>query len=319
MSALEEQLVSELAEHLAAGRTRVAIIGLTREALAVAAAAYGLGGDAAIFDPDPLAGGHPWGAPWPELAASAPDVVVVAADRDKERLLRAAADAFDGTSPLPHVVLSGLGHQEVRDSVFDELEAPALVPSYATGHPHTRAHLYDCLKSAAAHGRSGAVVELGAFKGGTAVWLAKAVSRLGLRDAPVIAFDAWDDFPPRRSLLDLYEHPRCVFRDLHAVRQSTETYGIELVPGDIFETAPARLAREAILLAFVDTDNYSGARAALAVIVPNLVMGGAIVLDHFVTTPDYAYTVGERIAATEAIQDAGLLHLQGTGVFVNVA
>jgi len=160
------------------------------------------------------------------------------------------------------VVLGGLGHQDARDPVFDELEAPALVTSYATGHPYTRAHLYDCLRSAAAHGRSGAVVELGAFKGGTAVWLAKAVGRLGLRDTPVIAFDAWDGFPPRRSLLDLYEHPRCVFRDLDGIRRATEPYGIELVPGDIFETAPARLPREPVLLAFVDTDNYSGARAA---------------------------------------------------------
>jgi hypothetical protein len=38
-----------------------------------------------------------------------------------------------------------------------------------------------------------------------------------------------------------------------------------------------------------------------------------------VTTPDYVYTVGERIAATEALQEAALLHLHGTGVFVNVA
>ena len=151
------------------------------------------------------------------------------------------------------------------------------------------------------------------------MWLAEAVRRLDLRGTPVIAFDAWDGFPPRRSLLDLYEHSRCVFRDLEAVRRYTEPYGIELVPGDIFETAPARLASELILLAFVDTDNYSGARAALTTIIPNLVPGGAIILDHFVTTRDYVYTVGERIAATEALQDAELLHLHGTGVFVNVA
>jgi hypothetical protein len=91
------------------------------------------------------------------------------------------------------------------------------------------------------------------------------------------------------------------------------------VPGDIFETVPARLARERVLLAFVDTDNYSGARAALTVIVRNLVPGGAIVLDHYVTTPDYVYTIGERMAATDVLHGRGLLHLHGTGVFVNVA
>jgi predicted O-methyltransferase YrrM len=318
MTRLADQLTAKVAEYVAAGLTRVAVLGLTAEGLAVTTASSRLGGEVLLFDPDALPTQHRLLAPWRDLAQSSPDVVVIAADRGKERLLRAAADVLDGMLPLPRVVLGGLGHQNLRDPDFEKLEAPALVPSYATGHPQTRAHLYDCLRSAATHGRSGAVVELGAFKCGTSVWLAKAIRQLGLRNAPVIAFDAWDGFPPRRSLLDLYEHPRCVFRDLEAVRRYTEPYNIELVPGDIFETAPARLARERILLAFVDTDNYSGARAALTAIVPNLVRGGAIVLDHFVTTRDYVYTIGERLAALETLRDAHLLNLQGTGVFFNV-
>lgn len=319
MSALVDQLRADLAEHLAAGRTRVAILGLTPEGLAIACATRDLGGEPSLFDPDADPGSHPQLLAWTELAGQAPEVVVIASDRRKERLLRAAAAELDGISPLAHVVLDGLAHQELRDPVYEELEEPALVASYATGHPDTRAHLYDCLRWAASHGRSGAIVELGAFKGGTSVWLAEAARRLDLRDTPVIAFDSWDGFPPRRSLLDLYTHPRCMFCDLEAVRRYTEPYGIELMPGDIFQTAPARLADEPILLAFVDTDNYSGACAALEVIAGNLVPGGAIVLDHFHTTAEYVYTVGERIAATEALEGADLLHLHGTGVFINVA
>lgn len=318
MTVLADQLLVEVAEHLAAGGTQIAVLGLTPDGLALTSGIGRLGGKAMLFDPDVPASQHPGLLPWSELAALKPDVVVIASDRDKERLLRAAADVLDRAVPLPHIVLGGLGHQHARDQLFEELEVPALVPSYATGHPHTRAHLYDCLRNAAAHGRSGAVVELGAFKGGTTVWLAKAIRRLGLRDTSVIAFDAWDGFPPRRSLLDLYEHPRCVFRDLEAVRRYTEPYGIELVPGDISETAPTRLANEPTLLAFVDTDNYSGTRAALASIIPNLIPGGAIVFDHFFTTSEYVYTVGERIAAIEALQEAPLLHLHGTGVFINI-
>ncbi len=296
-------LVDEAVAHLARGARRVAVIGQTPDALAVTAALTSLGAEVAHLQPE-------------ALLRYAPDVLVVADDAGKESLLRAAASALDG-GPLPAVVLHGIAHQEVHpDPRFDDLEAPALVPSYATGHPHTRAHLFDCLRWAAENGRHGAIVELGAFKGGTAVWLARAASELGLRDTPVIAFDSWDGFPPRRSLLDLYEHPRCVFRDLEAVRRYTEPYGIELVPGDIAETAPRRLASEPVLLAFVDTDNYSGARAALEAIVPNLVHGGAIVLDHYTTTADYAYTVGERLAADDALAGAGLLHITGTGVFV---
>jgi len=226
---------------------------------------------------------------------------------------------LDANDPLPQVILGGLGQQEHPDPIYEDLEAPAMVPSYATGNPRTRAHLYDCLRAAAANGRDGAVVELGAFKGGTSVWLARAVAALGLEDSNVIAFDAWDGFPPRRSILDLYEHPRCVFRDLDAVRAYTEPHGVELVVGDIAETAPKRLASERILLAFIDTDNYSATRAALEPIRDNLVPGGAIVFDHYFTTSDYAYTVGERIAGVEALGDSGLLQLRGTGVFVNVS
>jgi O-methyltransferase len=319
MSDFVEGVIGEVSGHLAAGRTKVAVVGLGPEALTLAAAVKKLGGSATIFDPSDVEGEHPQVEAWRALAAAEPELVVVASDKEKERLLRAAADVLDSNDPLPRVVLDGLKHQEIADGLFEELEAPMLVPSYATGHPHTRAHLYDCLRAAAAHGRQGAVVELGAFKCGTSVWLAKAVKALALKRTKVIAFDAWDGFPPRRSLLDLYEHPRCVFHDLEAVRAYTEPYGIELVVGDIFETAPERLAEEPILLAFIDTDNYSSARVALETIAVNLVAGGAIVLDHYFTTSEYAYTVGERIAASEALRDAGLLHLHGTGVFVNVA
>jgi O-methyltransferase len=313
------QLCEEAASHLAAGHTEVAVIGLSSEAIEVAAALETLGGHARLFDPDDPDGSHPALEAWAELGSSDLSLVIISSDERKEELLRAAADVLDSKNPLPQVVLAGLSHQEVHDDLFDELEAPALVSSYATGHPHTRRHLYDCLRSAAAAGRRGAVVELGAFKGGTSVWLAKAIAGLGLSECPVIAFDAWDGFPPRRSLLDLYEHPRCVFRDLEAVRAYTKPHGIELVVGDIRETAPGRLADESVLLAFIDTDNYSGTRAALEPILANLVKGGAIIFDHYYTTSDYPYTVGERIAAEEVLKDAGLLHLHGTGVFVNLS
>jgi O-methyltransferase len=319
MSEVTRQLIDDAVRAVGEGRTRVAVIGLGAEALEVNAALRRLGAKVSIYDPR----GHRFEderlSSWKDLPESEPQLVVIADDADKVELLRAAASVLDANDPLPHVVLAGLAHQEVSDRTFEMLEAPAMVPSYATGHPHTRAHLYDCLRAAAANGREGTVVELGAFKGGTSVWLARALRALGLERSKVVAFDAWDGFPARRSILDLYEHPRCVFRDLDAVRAYTEPYGIELVVGDIAETAPERLASEEILLAFIDTDNYSGARAALEPIRENLVPGGAIVFDHYFTTADYAYTVGERIAAQEALANAGFLQLRGTGVFVRTS
>jgi O-methyltransferase len=316
MSRLLEQLEEQSSRQLAVGHTNAAIIGLSAEALELAHCIRRLGGNAAIFDPGPPVG-HAALTPWEELVGLAPNLVIIASDERKETLLRAGADALDDQRPLPCVVLAGLAHQELADPTFTSLEAPALVPSYATGHPHTRRHLYDCLRAAAYNGRSGAIVELGAFKGGTSAWLSRAADALGLKDTRVIAFDAWDGFPPRASLLDLYEHPRCVFRNRAAVEAYITPYGVELVAGDIAVTAPARLAQEPVLLAFIDTDNYTATRAALPVILEHLVIGGAIVFDHYWTTTDYAYTVGERLAAHEVLGDSGLLQLHGTGVFIN--
>ncbi|MCW2981400.1 MAG: hypothetical protein JWO14_3127 [Solirubrobacterales bacterium] len=319
MSGIAADLISEAVAALAEGRTRIAVIGLGPEALEVAVALEALGGEVEIYDPRETVADDQRVSPWSQLGSAEPQLVVVARDGEKEDLLRATAAILDANDPLPQVILSGIAQQGRSDPIFEELEAPAMVPSYATGNPYTRAHLYDCLKAAAGAGLQGAVVELGAFKGGTSVWLARAIAALGLKDSKVIAFDAWDGFPPRRSILDLYEHPRCVFRDLDAVRAYTEPHGIELVVGDISDTAPRRLAEEPVLLAFVDTDNYSGARVALNPIRANLVRGGAIVFDHYFTTSDYAYTVGERIAAAEVLADTEFLNLQGTGVFVRVS
>jgi O-methyltransferase len=242
-------------------------------------------------------------------------LLVICDDAGKEDLLRQAAQAT-GTPP-PRVVLAGTAHLEFEDAVFAALEAPALVPSYATGYAHTRVHLYQCLKAAAAAGRRGAIVEFGAFKGGTTVWLAKAARALGLEDCPVLGFDSWSGFPPRRSLLDLYEHPRCVFTDQAAVAAYCQPYGIELIAGDITDTARV-LGKQPVLLAFLDTDNYSPARAALEVVREHVVEGGAIVFDHFTTSADYVRTVGERMAAVEMLSDGGFFNLHGTGVFLKL-
>jgi predicted O-methyltransferase YrrM len=319
---IEEALVEQaLGRTLSHGSARIALLGLTPLALTVRAQLESAGlGDRllGIFDPAVLEGGAGQARPWSELLEGSPDLLVVCSDAGKEELLRAYHVGFgDGLQP-PEVILAGIAHLTFQNSLYEELDAPALVPSYATGYANTRVHLFQCLQAAAANRLHGAVVEFGAFKGGTTAWLARSVHRLGL-EVPVIGFDSWSGFPPRHSVLDLYTHPRCVFTDLDAVRAHLEPLGVELVVGDITETAKVRLSDEPVLLAFVDTDNYSPAKAALEAVLPNLVAGGSIVFDHYETTPDYVYTLGERMAAQEVLADAGLLQLHGTGVFVKLA
>lgn len=299
--------------------SRIALLGLTADALTVSTALQALGlGDrvVGVFDPAFPQGRPILLRPWKEVVDPPPDLVVVCSDEAKEPLLRAFCDVAGGSRV--DVIIAGAAHLSFRDAVYDALDEPALVPSYATGYANTRVHLYQCLKAAAANGLSGAVVEFGAFKGGTTAWLARTTRRLGL-NSRVIGFDSWSGFPPRRSPLDMYTHPRCVYRDVDAVRAHVAPLGIELVPGDIVDTAVDALRDVPVLLAFVDTDNYSPAKAALEAVLPNLVPGGAIVFDHYETTPDYLYTLGERMAADEVLAGAGLLHLHGTGVFVRLA
>ena len=46
--------------------------------------------------------------------------------------------------------------------------------------------------------------------------------------------------------------------------------------------------------------------------------GGAIVFDHWTTTPEYIYTLGERVAARRVLASRGLLQLYGTGVWIRL-
>jgi O-methyltransferase len=284
-------------------RTRLDQAGLGARLLGIFAAHQSVESDAA--------------RPMAALADLDPDLLVVAADAEKPELLNAYRELAGDRLPPPEVVLAGTAHLAFRDELFAELDAPALVPSYATGSPHTRIHLYQCLRTAAANDLSGAIVEFGAFKGGTTAWLARVAKRLGLVGCKVIGFDTWSGFPERRSVLDMYQHPRCVFADLDAVRAYTNPYGIELIAGDIVETY-RQLEGEPLLLCFFDTDNYSPTRAALELCTEQLVPGGSIVLDHVATTSDYVDTLGERIAAYEVLGDGRLLHLHGSGVFTKL-
>lgn len=319
-SALAHDLLSQLLPRLLSEPGPVLLLGRTAAAfqLTVQLQTLGLADHLlGIADPATPGDGHPPSTlPWGRTATLEPRYLVVCSDAHKEALLRRFVSDRNTAAALPTVVLSGMTHLAFADAAFAESDAPALVPSYATGYPNTRIHMFQHLQAAARNGLAGAIVEFGAFKGGTTAWLARTARQLGL-DVSVLAFDAWDGFPPRRSLLDMYEHPRCVFRDLPAVHGYLEPLGVELVEGDISDTA-ARLQDTPVLLAFIDTDNYSPAHAALRAVAENVIPGGAIVFDHYTTSSDYLYTLGERMAGQDVLRDRGFLHIHDSGVFIRL-
>jgi hypothetical protein len=244
------------------------------------------------------------------LRGSDHDLLVVASDANKEDLLQAALPHL---SNAPRVVLYGYGHFAFRDSTFTSILNGLLVPSLANGYPNTQTHLYQCLCNAARLRLSGVVAEFGMFKGGTTMFLSRVIEHLG-QNWRVIGFDTFGGFPARRSVLDMYAHPDCVFTDLSHVRAYLADRDVEIVVGDVVETR-GRLADEDLVLTFMDTDNYSSAAAALDIVQERTVVGGAIVFDHFTGTNRFLYTLGERMAAARLLEDSRYLNLHGTGVF----
>jgi len=145
------------------------------------------------------------------------------------------------------------------------------------------------------------------------MFLSRVIERLGA-GWPVIGFDTFGGSPPRRSPLDMYDHPGCVFTDLTAARRYLDDRNVEIVAGDITATC-RRLEGEDLVLSFIETDNYTSATAALEIVADRTVPGGAIVFDHFTGTDRFRYTLGERMAGQALLDDARYFHLHGTGVF----
>ncbi|MPZ66705.1 MAG: hypothetical protein GEU83_14735 [Pseudonocardiaceae bacterium] len=313
------KLIEDVQHELLSGARSVGILGLTSVTLDLLASLTPSGlvsAVAAAYVPDldtaqqtnlPLSVPI---RPFTALSDVRHDVLVVAADEQKEDLLRAALPHIKNT---PTVLVAGYGHLAFRDPLFREALAQLLVPSFANGYPNSLTHLYQCLRNAVQLGLEGVVAEFGMFKGGTTMFLSRVIERLGAAWT-VIGFDTFDGFPPRRSPLDMYDHPDCVFADLPTVRRYLGGRNIEIVPGDIVDTS-TRLEREDLVLSFIDTDNYSSASAALEVVTAKTVVGGAIVFDHFTGVDRFRYTLGERIAGIRLLDDPRYFHLHDTGVF----
>lgn len=246
-----------------------------------------------------------------QLRQDAPRLLIVASDKDKEILV---AQSVDYLTPNTRLLISGFSHFRFVDPLFDGEVAKALIPSLANGYPNSLIHLYQCLKNAARLGLKGVVAEFGMFKGGTTMLLSRFIELLG-QSWKVYGFDTFSGFPARCSPLDMYAHPDCVFLDESLVRRMFQGRNVEIISGDIVETV-SQIKGMPVVLAFVDTDNYTPASAVLDVIQDQVVPGGAIVFDHFTGRNRFLYTLGERIAAKRLLEDVRYFNLHDSGVFI---
>lgn len=240
------------------------------------------------------------------------EVLVVAEDAYKEQLLRDALPYIKGT---PKIIVAGYDHLEYRDPTFLEEQLRLGVPSLANGYPNSLIHAFECLKNAARLKLAGSVAEFGVFRGGTTMFMSRVIERLGAQ-WHIIGFDTFSGFPPRRSPLDMYDHPDCEKTSTSEVCAYLRTRDVEIVEGDIVETC-SRVEKEDLVFSFFDTDNYSPTRAALTIVRERTVVGGSILFDHYTGIDRFRYTLGERMAAEELLaNDDRYFNLHGTGVFL---
>ena len=312
-----EKLLEDILEESYSGLPILAIAGRTADMLQFVAALrsnLGYQGDVELFATDPqAASGVTCVRPCSAIADMRSKVLAIVEDDDKESVLSIAREFLPDAGA--RVLVAGYGHYVFRDQRYQAILDSLLAPSIANGYPNCLIHIYQCLENAAKLNLEGCVAEFGVFKGGTTRFIAEVVGALG-KSWPIYGFDTFQGFPPRRSLLDMYDHPGAEYSRFSMVSQYLSDTSVELVEGDIVETASV-LRDKQMLLTFVDTDNYSAAHAALSSVIENTVVGGVIVLDHFTGESRFRYTLGERMAANELlVTDPRYFNLHGTGVFM---
>lgn len=320
-SGAQKQLLDKLTQELATRRqpASLAIVGKTPAALELSAALTALGLGPTLLG---VYAEHGTGAELhgirdafaiSQLQQDKPDIVIIASDERKEELIVAAIPYLN---PSTKLFIGGFKHFQFSDPLFNRETLSPLIPSFANGYPNSLIHLFQCLQLAARLRLKGVVAEFGMFKGGTTMLLSRFVEGLG-QNWKVYGFDTFDGFPPPRSPLDMYAHPDCVYLDLDAVRRVFAARNVEIVPGDVVKTVEC-LREQDIVLAFIDTDNYTSAKTILEVIADRVVVGGALVFDHFTGRDRHLYTLGERFAAKRLLSDSRFFNLHDTGVFLRI-
>lgn len=245
------------------------------------------------------------------IAPEQPDIVVIADDVGKEPLLEAVAALLPAETKL---LIGGFSHFNFRDELFDRVRQELFIPSFANGYQNSLVHIYQCLQNAHRQGLKGVVAEFGMFKGGTTMLISRFIEEIGA-NWKVFGFDTFDGFPQKRNALDMYAHPDCVFLDADLVKAVFTGRNVEVIEGDVVQTA-SRLQDQDLVLSFVDTDNFSSASAIIRVIADRTVVGGAVVFDHWTGHDRHLDTIGERIAAKRLAADERYFNLHGTGVFL---
>lgn len=131
----------------------------------------------------------------------------------------------------------------------------------------------------------GSVIECGSYLGGTAIWMALLQQALG-RKRTIFAMDTFEGMPSpvEQDGATIYQAGLFEQSNFSRVETYIRAHGlsseIRLVQGLVQHTfADVWKQTDSVAFALVDTDQYSGTRAALDEIVPRLEPNGLIIVD----------------------------------------
>lgn len=158
----------------------------------------------------------------------------------------------------------------------------------------------------------GAVIETGVYRGNSLLWLAQVSQVLEpfAINRKFIGFDTFEGFASLDEVADPLDVDGDTFSDtsLSLLNDAIRVFDadrpvnlvpkIELVQGDVVETAPEYVASHpglAVAMLILDTDLYHPTLAALRAFVPRMAKGGVILFDEY----GYEFFAGETQAAME--------------------
>jgi O-methyltransferase len=132
----------------------------------------------------------------------------------------------------------------------------------------------------------GAVVELGTYRGATALWMRAVLDSLGGHDRTIYVYDSFQGLPSpgvedsdHLAEGELLSSPA----EVHSLHTSWGARPPVIHPGWFDESLPRSLPDE-IAFAYLDGDFYASTLTGLENCVPRLVTGGVLMVDDYADT-----------------------------------
>jgi hypothetical protein len=152
----------------------------------------------------------------------------------------------------------------------------------------------------------GDIVEFGCYKGGSAIFMANVVRRLG-GSSIVYALDSFEGMPVTHKLLDLHsagDFRNTSFSDLEAYARQIKLTNLVPVKGLFEQTFPSLLKKiKNIALAHVDCDIYSAVKYSISAAQSHMnSAGGYFVFDD----PLQGSCIGALEATEDFVQEKGV-------------